>query len=1069
MRGSSHSPQVPITSTLYTPSHDAFTTLVNTAAAQQSLAVPNIDRRSGQQSVPRTDISSIRSHPKDKPSVEGLEKSLMEMHGRPRNYGENDMNIDMRNKSDEKMRITRDSPEGEPKSYAVNRPLVASGPEDFGFILEQRRRLELEQYAEMDRQRYSSSVNEHQNPTAISQPSLRFPREPFTREQFERELRQQSPIRRGSDHNIKMKTEDISELTPEMRNNMSIARPQVSELDNEASKLFSQSFQKDNPKTSSSRGQFTAANLIDAIITHQINSSTDSPNGKNIPASANPSSAVNNTSPPTNVESLFVRYKNPEKPVQTQYREEVVTIPDSPDPEKSYSSIERQQQISNTPTNDFSKNITLDEHIATIISKNYSSDSRTHPNAFIQVDSRTSPAVYGMPPMNVEARNPMPPVSGSCGMLEGIAAAAVSNAPSDSNSSITHSPPHSSWKLRKALQQDKEVKETDERQIIRIVQNVSPKEQRPIYQTPIKSSSPVLGHYVEPISPPSLSNENNVQMTTTFNAMQTTWSPTSGIQSSMSSRQFYNPDNSDASKHSQQNVSTSNQPNSNRTPQSQIGLSPLDYVKNRIVEVMRTTTDETSDEVSKRPNNEVNAIQRHNEKPNTEESDSKTATNSDINERVVSCPESADLTNKTPNAVTLKQEKSSSPPISNVSKSSTPVTTSSSSRPQSASPSSSQSATVPEDNGHRDHSLPKKIRKSIEQEDSGEAVSSVNTSNPTISASNEKVLQQSSNYESAISQSSTEDNDNKNKVVSNDSIHNISSSENTEMSNKEKSNWEVSSACNDDISDDKHQDSKQIYPDSPNSPGEMVIDESVSTLTSSSSPIDKTDSEFPPSSTTQSTQQSLISTTDLNVSANKKLIISSSSENTSLPEVPNQSHSVSSSVIELKKNPTGVSSGLSSSVGNDQTQANSNSTPQPSAVTTQSERYSPSNSANSVSSSGTNLFSISGASIASSNSGSNSSSLSQTAVNTSGGNDSKSGGRDLDNRLMAYNIFNTPFTVSSTAQSTPSIGTTGSVAEPLAQSTGSTIQSSAISASGTPTSTTNNPMVPQYEPLSDDE
>ena len=63
-------------------SHDAFTTLVNAAAAQQSLAVPSSERRVGIQSG----RGDSRESSREKANVEGLEKSLMDMHHRPRNY-----------------------------------------------------------------------------------------------------------------------------------------------------------------------------------------------------------------------------------------------------------------------------------------------------------------------------------------------------------------------------------------------------------------------------------------------------------------------------------------------------------------------------------------------------------------------------------------------------------------------------------------------------------------------------------------------------------------------------------------------------------------------------------------------------------------------------------------------------------------------------------------------------------------------------------------------------------------------------------------------------------------------
>ena len=354
---SSISPQVPLTS-MYSnvQSHEAFQTLVNAAAAQPSLALP-MDRRSVSSSGSRSD-TSIRSNIKEKSSVEGLEKSLMEMHSRPRGYQEMDSN-----KIDDKMR---------PISHESNRSVVPMS-EEYAFLLERKR---LEQFADSDRQRYSD------RPNPLSQPSLRFSREPFSKEQFERELRQPiDPIRHINDHNFKIKAEDLD--ASDSRHGISVVRSQVSELDNEASKLFSQSFQKDNPKTTSSRGQFTAANLIDAIITHQINSTTESPNGKTNTNPTNTTAPIVSEASQTGVNSIFSKYRTPDKLMPNQYpnREEIVTIADSPDPEKSYPVNEKLVPVQNltNPSEHSSKNITYGEHISTLISKSYTNENRTPP------------------------------------------------------------------------------------------------------------------------------------------------------------------------------------------------------------------------------------------------------------------------------------------------------------------------------------------------------------------------------------------------------------------------------------------------------------------------------------------------------------------------------------------------------------------------------------------------------------------------------------------------------------------------------------------------------------------
>ncbi|XP_064459282.1 nuclear receptor corepressor 1-like isoform X2 [Ornithodoros turicata] len=271
-------------------SHDPFTTLVNAAAAQPSLAVPKEDKK-----------------------VEGLEKSLLEMHQRP------------------------------PRNY-------------------------------------------HDMPPP--QQELQRPR-PFSREQFEREMR-------GKDS----------------------YRPQQTDMDNEASRIFSQSFQKDSPKPQG----ITAANLIDAIITHQINQSTEQRS-----------------------DGYDAKAKREEEP----------------------------------PRVDGDKVVTLNQHIAAIISKN------------ICTPSDGTPPLYSRVP------------------VESVVRTSGCYAESADEQGGYHS-----WKLRKALQSEAK----EERNVIR-------------------------GPYTEPISPP----------------VDREWTRTA--------------------------------PEGYLRAQQHVGLSALDYVKNRIVEVMRTADD----------------------------------------------------------------------------------------------------------------------------------------------------------------------------------------------------------------------------------------------------------------------------------------------------------------------------------------------------------------------------------------------------------------------------------------------------------------------------------------------
>lgn len=597
--------------------HDAFNTLVNAAVAQPSLVVPKDGKGS-----PNTNVHSrqeVRS-PRDRPVVEGLEKSLIDMHQRPRSYTDSVHSLAAHERG-------RNS-EPSPSEQQMNDRYSNSMHNSYDLSREQR-------------------MAEKQQMLVNDQPStlrLGNMRETFSKEQFERQLRQNNAsVPRDRSYSKKEDERCRSGSSESQTQNYPSPSPQQADLDNEASKIFSQSFQKDAPRSNSSPRGFTAANLIDAIITRQINQNQEAP-----------------TVPKSSGMDLFNQYhgnyEGNKTPPKTGYskvnnRTEVVTIDDEPETEKSSAWNERGNSHGRSPpvTSNSSmaapypgdKVYTLSEHIAAIISKDYNnpSDSTQSQPLFSNSHSsvNTSVSTSSRSTYVVGVSNSHNPAMGK--PLEGIASAlppeavlvnshgipdhSPQNCPGNGCSYHTHS-----WKLRRALQQDRDREHRspglnesvhkrpssnqssdvpqEERQIIRVAQTSSPS------AASSTRTSPTGPYGVEPISPPSQpsENENNRNSSSNHNAVSglahppPAWANNPNFTGLLTTRHMFPQDYSEDGpppSMTHYGVPNSAGPSSvgpNRPPhQQQMGLSPLDYVKNRIVEVMRTATD-TEPEIS---------------------------------------------------------------------------------------------------------------------------------------------------------------------------------------------------------------------------------------------------------------------------------------------------------------------------------------------------------------------------------------------------------------------------------------------------------------------------------------
>lgn len=118
-------------------------------------------------------------------------------------------------------------------------------------------------------------LNNNQNNQMQQRKSLmKIPQNLFSQEKFEKEFRHQDQLTKKSSPKptpvINLEQSDSKQSNKKVKSEI---------LDNEASKIFSDSFQKDKNSTNLTTTGMTASSLIDAIITYQINqdSSTNRP------------------------------------------------------------------------------------------------------------------------------------------------------------------------------------------------------------------------------------------------------------------------------------------------------------------------------------------------------------------------------------------------------------------------------------------------------------------------------------------------------------------------------------------------------------------------------------------------------------------------------------------------------------------------------------------------------------------------------------------------------------------------------------------------------------------------
>ncbi|XP_022245762.1 uncharacterized protein LOC106462725 isoform X3 [Limulus polyphemus] len=579
------------------PTHDAFNTLVDAAVAQPSLAVPKEDRR-----------PDLSRSPQNKTIMEGLQKSLMEMQQHPRSHSESrtlgsqHLQELCRIDSEQGCTSSRAHVNDERQFQEQTRVRDTFIPEDYKNVADKNF---IQHKAEREQR------SNHKLPT-----SLHLMQEPFTQEKFEQELMN---ARYGREHKkgIPQKKDDLRQVLPidverGEEGSFHLGRVQhQADLGREAARILSESFQKEKPNIRPTNNQFTAVHLIDAIITRQISQNAD-------------------TEPRNhNSENRFVQYSGgsdirPRTTKEAPKNEKVVTI-DEVSATDRFGRTDTQRAIShgqNIPlVSELTHVFTLKQQIEDIISKNYNcsnnesvSTSSPLPSKYTEGGKNTVVSnfpskgtchfVVNPNKTNFPSVDPHYSVASVSRHAEGIASAAETCGPpmGEPDHTAEECPGsrcvHHSWKLRKALQSEKghsthdsasmgtsPVLNHDEREIIRVTHEASPPSHT-LTKTPnFQQGFPLTSYTVEPISPPTqkteTSNESGGEnvLGSSLGALSQnfTWSPSASIAGMFASRRGYLQQPQVSGRISHQN---------------QMNLSPLDYVKNKIVEVMKTESTE---------------------------------------------------------------------------------------------------------------------------------------------------------------------------------------------------------------------------------------------------------------------------------------------------------------------------------------------------------------------------------------------------------------------------------------------------------------------------------------------